>query len=53
MTYKKAAQIILNTWNSMQEWDTPVKNQIEGNSAFDIAMKMAYDTLMEKSEQYD
>lgn len=51
MTYQKAAQIILNVWNTSQEWDAPRKEQIEGTTKFDIAMRMAYDILMEKSKE--
>ena len=51
MTYQKAANIILNTWNSMQNWDEPSYPRIIGETPFDIAMKMAYDTLMEKENE--
>ena len=51
MTYKKAAQVILNTWNMMQDFDTEPQDIITGNSAFDIAMRMAYNALLEKENQ--
>ena len=49
MTYEKAASVILNVWNGYQDWDTPPQDEITGDSGFDIAMRMAYDALMEKA----
>lgn len=50
MTYAKAAKIIKNVWNGFQPWDTEECKftEITGNSAFDIAMRMAYDVLMDR-----
>lgn len=51
MTYYKAAQIILNTWKGMLSWDDDEQHkEISGDDAFSIAMKMAYDVLIEKSK---
>lgn len=50
MTYYKAAQIILNNWNMSKTWDEPIEDEIHGDDAFSIAMKMAYDALIEKSK---
>ena len=51
MTYRKAAKVILNTWNSFQDFDAEPQEEITGNSGFDIAMKMAYDVLLEKAKE--
>lgn len=51
MTYYKAAQIIMNTWKGMLPWDDDKQHkEISGDDAFSIAMKMAYDALIEKSK---
>ena len=49
MTYEKAASVILNVWNDYQDWDVEPQNEITGDSGFDIAMRMAYDALIEKA----
>ena len=49
MTYEKAASVILNVWNDYQDLDTPPQAEITGDSGFDIAMRMAYDALIEKA----
>ena len=55
MTYKEAAQIIFNHWWMSQTWDMendpPPPLEIYGESTFDIAMKMAYNVLMEKEKE--
>ena len=51
LTYKKAAEIILNVWNSFQEFEQPYQEEITGSSAFDVAMRMAYEVLTEKSKE--
>ena len=51
MTYERAAQIILNNWNMSKTWDEPIEDKIHGKNEFSIAMKMAYDALMEKAEE--
>ena len=51
LTYKKAADIILNTWNGFQDFEDPPQDVITGKTAFDVAMRMAYDVLMEKSKE--
>ena len=51
MTYERAAQIILNNWNMSKTWDEPIEDKIHGKDEFSIAMKMAYDALMEKAKK--
>lgn len=57
MTYRKAAQIIFNNWWMNQSWDmeseSPRPSEIYGDDAFSIAMKMAYEMLMEKANKED
>ena len=54
MTYEKAAQIILNTWWANQPWDMEdcsKADEIIVVNIWDEAMKLAYDTLMEKANE--
>ena len=51
MTHKEAARVILNMWNMNKTWDEPVEDEIHGDDPISIAMKMAYDALMEKEKE--
>lgn len=54
MTYERAAEIIKNTWWMSKPWDMeempPEPEEIKIENIWDEAMKMAYDTLIEKTK---